>query len=198
MSARPQKRTPVLVALAAALLAAAVLIYLVLIRSSTSTATALHIVNPYGGTAGEGMSHVALNTPYVYVIYPMCVDSGSATITRVSVVDPRGSIEVVDWATRSPERGSTQVADGVPGRALGLPGFTHDAVATACSTDVDQLATQVAVSVKITSSAAAANAFLIHYQAGGDSGTELQPFSVTECTGGTCPHLASSEPTGSN
>jgi hypothetical protein len=191
------RRAPAYIALILVLVAGAAVGGYYAFRGSTSHALRLPGHPDAGVNAGVIMQNVPLRTPYVYIAAPVCVTSGSAQITSITAVDRQGSFQVLDWAVQSPENSqppSHVPIDGIPGTAAGLAGYNHDPVTSKCSDSYG--ITQVAVTVQITSSAAAANGLMIHYRADGDSGTVLEPFTITECTTAKCPHLAFNAPKG--
>jgi hypothetical protein len=194
------KRPSVRLALAAALAAVAAAVYFLAIGPDPASgpSSALQVPNRDGGSAGAIMQNVRLGTPYVYQMYDVCVKSGTATITSVEATKPIGKITVSDWLVRLPEDWrASDIADGVPLAKATLPRFKKAAITSPCSAHSDRvnLHTQFAVVVTLMSPAAAANGFTIHFRDGhGRSGTAFEPFSVTECTGTTCPRLAYNAP----
>jgi hypothetical protein len=148
---------------------------------------------PRAACAGEGQGGVPSGVPYVYLAYGLCVARGSATVTRVGLYHPRGSIQIVDWGVRrhtDPGQYTSQsdVSDAVPGTVLAWHGFTHAAVTSPCT--VTDLVTDFAVSVKIGSPTAVTNGLQVFYTSAGRQGVVFEPFSISECTTMPCRIMA--------
>lgn len=164
--------------------------------SDETNSRALKVPGDPKANAGVIMQNVPLHTPYVYIVAPVCVSSGSAQITGIDTVTPRGEITISDWAVQTPEHAqppSNTPIDGIPGTAAALVGYAKDAVTSRCAR---QEYTQVAVTVELGSAAAATNGLRIRFRSAGADGTVFEPFTITECTGKVCPVLAYNVPPG--
>jgi hypothetical protein len=135
--------------------------------------------------AWAAMPNVAVNTPWVFATFSLCVDHGSAQVTNVSTVKANGPIKVVDWGVRVRSSGDgLSSGNGDPGAAPGmvskLPGFTHGSVKVKCT----DKARAVEFDVDVQSAApqvTTTDGILVRYKAGGGTGSITVPFRISLC-----------------
>jgi hypothetical protein len=143
----------------------------------SSARQALAVYNPDDQRAGEQQGLIRKGVPYTFATgFPLCTTDGVVTITSVSLHDPHGPLELVDWAVW-PTYG---YRDTVAGSAKNSPYALPPRVSDACNDDVRQL---LAVSMKLTGT----RAFTLGFDVRSDGGSVTVPFEIGLCVSAHCP-----------
>jgi hypothetical protein len=144
--------------------------------AASSTPQALAVYNPDDQHAGEQQGAVSKGVPYTFATgFPLCTRGDAVTITSVSLHDPSGPLQLVDWALW-PTYG---YRDTVPGSAKNSPYALPPRVTDACNDNVRQV---LAVSMKLTG----ARAFTLGFDVASDGGSVTVPFAVAVCVAAHC------------
>ena len=132
---------------------------------------------------GEGAARIRSGQPVSVGSMSLCLTrAGEATINRVSLVGPVGSIRVDDWTLVNHPRQATRTFIGTDRRTLRSYGYplTHtvDVACDAGAGDLDELVVQVE---RTDAEDAGFNAFRIDWTSHDDHGSILFPLSIALC-----------------
>lgn len=137
------------------------------------------------GAAWAALPNVPRGKPYVFSIYPLCVDKGKVTVTRVRLNKPRGPIRLLGWGIRLRYPGDPYSPSDIgagPGQIDRLPGFSHQPVQVKCSDKRHTAEFDVNVEATGPARVAQTRGFVVDYRSDRDTRRVINPYIVSLCS----------------